>query len=188
MIDENAEIDVVLQRCREYLHVVAELRLDRRLRGKLDSSDIVQESMVQAYKAWGQLRGASDGERLAWLKMIVVRNVLHALRDFRRAKRDVCRELSLERVVDSSSARLEKWLASDQSTPSHRVEKAEELLRIAGAVESLPEGQQDAVVLFYWQGCTLAEIGESLGRSVPAVAGLLHRGVKRLREHCACSE
>ena len=182
MADEMAEIDVVLRRYRGYLRMLAELQLDPRLRGKLDPSDIVQQSMIQAYEAWDQLRGASDGERLAWLKMIVARNVLHALRDFRRAKRDVCRELSLEGAVDDSSARLESWLSAGQSTPSRCVERAEQLLQIAGAVENLPQGQRDAVVLFYWQGCSLAEISENLGRSVSAVVGLLHRGVTRLRE------
>ena len=114
MADGMAEIDAVLRRYRGYLRLLAERRLDPRLRGKLDASDIVQQSMAQAYEAWGQLRGASDGERLAWLKMIVARNVLHALRDFRRAKRDICRELSLEGVVDASSARLECWLKAEQ--------------------------------------------------------------------------
>jgi len=182
MTDEIAEIDVVLSRYRGYLRMLAELQLDPRLRGKLDASDLVQQSMIQAYEAWDQLRGASDEERLAWLKTIVARNVLHALRDFRRAKRDVCRELSLEGIVDDSSARLESWLSAGQSTPSGRVARAEQLLRIAGAVENLPQGQRDAVVLFYWQGCSLAEISVNLGRSVSAVVGLLHRGVTRLRE------
>ncbi len=182
MVDEMAEIDVVLKRYRGYLRMFAGLQLDPRLRGKLDPSDIVQQSMIQACDAWGQLRGASDGERLAWLKMIVARNVLHALRDFRRAKRDICREMSLEGVIDASSARLESWLSDGQSTPSHCAERAEQLLQIAGAVENLPPGQRDAVVLFYWQGCSLAEISENLGRSLSAVAGLLHRGVTQLRE------
>lgn len=183
MANEIAEIDVVLRRYRGYLRMLAELQLDPRLRGKLDASDIVQQSMIQAYEGWDQLRGASDGERLAWLKTIVARNVLHALRDFRRAKRNVCRELSLEGVVDDSSARLECWLSAGHSTPSGCVERAEQLLQIASAIEDLPQGQRDAVVLFYWQGCSLAEISKSLDRSVSAVVGLLHRGVTRLREH-----
>ncbi len=177
-----AEIDAVLARYRGYLRMLAGLQLDPRLRSKLDPSDIVQQSMIQAYDAWNQLRGVSEGERLAWLKTIVARNVLHALRDFRRAKRDICREMSLEAVVDASSARLEGWLSGGHSTPSRCAERAEQLLQIASAVENLPPGQRDAVMLFYWQGCSLAEISENLGRSLSAVVGLLHRGVTRLRE------
>jgi RNA polymerase sigma-70 factor, ECF subfamily len=181
MADAMAEIDSVLSRYRGFLRMLAELQLDPRLRGKIDASDIVQQSMIQAYQAWDQLRGASEGQRLAWLKSIVARNVLHALRDFRRDKRDVCREFSLGRAVDDSSARLESWLIADQSTPSRCVERAEQVLQIAGAVDSLPDGQRDAVVLYYWQGCSLAEVSRNMGRSVPAVVGLLHRGVTNLR-------
>jgi len=182
MADDLATIDRVLKRYRGFLRLLAELHLDPRLRGKLDASDIVQQSMIQAYEAWDQFRGVTDGERLVWLRKIVARNVLHALRDFRRGKRDVCRELSLERVIDDSSARLECWLSAGQSTPSHCAERAEQLLQIADAVDNLPHAQRDAVVLFYWQGCSLAQISENMGRSVSAVVGLLHRGVTRLRE------
>ena len=188
MAVEIADIDRVLHRYRAYLRMLAGLWLDPRLRGKLDPSDVVQQSMIQAYQAWDQLRGTSDRERLAWLQRIVARNVLHALRDFRRAKRDVCREMSLEGAVGASSARLEHWLAADQSTPSGRVERADELLRIADAVDSLPDAQRDAVVSFYWQGCSLAEIAENLGRSGPAVAGLLHRALRQLRRRLSDSE
>ena len=45
----------------------------------------------------------------------------------------------------------------------------------------LPEAQREALVLHYWQGCSLAEIGESLNRSTDSVAGLLKRGLKQLR-------
>ncbi len=102
--------------------------------------------------------------------------------------RDICRELSLDGVVDASSARLEGWLSAGQSTPRHCAERAEQLLQIASAVENLPPGQRDAVVLFYWQGCSLAEISENLGRSLSAVVGLLHRGVTRLREQFSGTE
>jgi RNA polymerase sigma-70 factor, ECF subfamily len=181
MADAVTEVDSVLGRYRGFLRMLAELQLDPRLRGKIDASDIVQQSMIHAYQAWDQLRGAGEGQRLAWLKTIVAREVLHALRDFRRDKRDICRECSLERAVDDSSARLESWLSADQSTPSRCVQRAEQVLQISSAVDRLPEGQRDVIVLFYWQGCSLAEISEKMGRSVPAIVGLLHRGVKNLR-------
>jgi RNA polymerase sigma-70 factor (ECF subfamily) len=57
----------------------------------------------------------------------------------------------------------------------------EEVLRAAEAIETLPDGQRQAVVLYYFQGCSAAEIAEYLGRSTAAVAGLLHRGLKELR-------
>lgn len=181
MRSEADDIQGVLQRYRGYLRTLADARIDPRLHGKLDPSDIVQQSMLQAFQAWDQCRGTSEGERLAWLRQIVIRNLLHALRDFRRQKRDIGREYPLEDTVKRSSQRLEHWLIAEQSTPSGSVRRAEEILRISRALDELPPLQREAIVMFYWQGCSLTETGEIMGRSRPAVAGLLHRGLKRLR-------
>jgi len=177
-----------LERFRSYLHWLAEARVDRRLRGKLDPSDAVQQTLLQAYQAWSQYRGATDAELAGWLRRILARTLIHSVRDFHRARRNVARERSLDAAFAESSARLEKWLADEESSPSRRAERLEETLRAAEVVEDLPEGQREAVVLYYWQGCTLAEIGKHLGRSPAAVAGLLRRGLKKLRESIARSE
>jgi RNA polymerase sigma-70 factor (ECF subfamily) len=171
-----------LERYRSYLRLLAEARLDRRLRGKLDPSDVVQQTLLHAHQARGQFRGTTQGELAAWLRQILARDLLHCVRDFRRAKRDVSCERSLAAACDESSARLESWLAAEQSSPSQQAARMEEVLRAAEAVEGLPEGQREAVVLYYWQSCSLAEIAEHLGRSVSAVAGLLHRGLGQLRQ------
>ena len=92
---------------------------------------------------------------------------------------------SLEEAIEASSQRLEHWLIAEQSTPSGPVRQAEEILEMARALDELPSFQREAIVMFYWQGCSLAEIGEIMGCSGPAVAGLLHRGLKRLRERLA---
>ena len=174
--------DQVLERYRPYLRLLAETRLDRRLRRKLDASDVVQQTLFQAYQARRQFRGTSDGELAAWLRQILVRNLMHLVRDFRRDKRDIARERPLEAALQESSVRLEGWLAAEQSSPSQQVVRMEEVLRAAEALETLPEGQREAVVMYYWQGCSLAEIGEQLGCSTSAAAGLHRRGVKRLHQ------
>jgi RNA polymerase sigma-70 factor (ECF subfamily) len=169
-----------LEPFRAYLRLLARLHLAPQLRGKLDPSDIVQQTLLQAYQAQGQFRGHSEAEWAAWLRQILARNLAQALRDFARAKRDLAREQSLQAAVDASSARLEAWLAADQSSPSQRAEQGEQELRLAQALE-LPEAQREALVLQHWQGLSLAEIGEHLGRSPEAVAGLIKRGLKQLR-------
>jgi RNA polymerase sigma-70 factor, ECF subfamily len=170
----------ILERYRSYLMLLAEARLDRRLQGKLDPSDLVQQTLLNAHQGWAQFRGTSDAELAAWLRQILARTLLGCVRDFHRAKRDVGRERSLQAALDESSARLEVWLAAEQSTPSQQALRVEQVLQVAEAIARLPEGQRQAVVLYYWQGCSLAEIAAGLGRSVPAVAGLLHRGLKQL--------
>jgi RNA polymerase sigma-70 factor (ECF subfamily) len=169
------------ERFRSYLHLLAEARLDRRLRSKVDPSDIVQQTLLQAHAARHQFCGSSDGELAAWLRQILIRNLLRSIRDFHRAKRTVSREEPLDAVCEESSACLEAWLADEQSSPSDHAAKIEEALDLSEAVRALPDGQREAVVLYYWQSCTLAEIGGILDCSTSAAAGLLRRGLEKLR-------
>lgn len=171
------------ERYRAYLHLIARLNLPPQLRGKLDASDVVQQTLVQAHEARGQFRGRTDAEYAAWLRKILARNLAHAARDHARAKRDVARERSLEAAMEQSSARLHAWLAAEQSSPSERAAANEQALRLAEALAGLPEAQREALVLQHWQGWSLEEIGRHLNRSPAAVAGLIKRGLKQLRAH-----
>ena len=178
---QTPEIQEELERFRNYLRFLAEIKLDRRLRHRIDASDIVQDTLLRAYAAWDTFRGDDSNQRVAWLRQILMRSILHALRDAKCAKRDVAREQRLDGILDQSSRRIQQWLAIDEQSPSEAVQQTEELLRVAEAVYQLPEAERVAVIGYYWQRGTLADISEELGRSVPAVAGLVHRGLRRLR-------
>jgi RNA polymerase sigma-70 factor (ECF subfamily) len=180
MAAEATEPD--LERFRPYLHMLARRHLDPRLRGKLDPSDAVQQSLLQAHQALGQFRGHSDAELAAWLRQILARCLSNALRDLGRAKRDVRVERSLEAALADSSAQLVACLATDDSSPSHRAARQEQVVRLALALTTLPEAQREALVLQPWHGWSLVEIGNHLGRSPAAVAGLIKRGLKQLRQ------
>jgi RNA polymerase sigma-70 factor (ECF subfamily) len=171
-----------LEHFRGYLRFLARTQLDQRLANKLDPSDIVQQTMLQAYRAQDQFRGATEAEQAAWLRQILARVLVHARRDFSNQKRDVARERSLQASLDHSSCCLQQLLQGDESSPSHKVQRKENIAALAETLESLPEAQRQAIVLQYWHGYSLAEIGEQLGRSPSAVAGLLHRGLKTLRQ------
>ena len=177
------ESEVDFERFRPYLRLLARLQVDPRLNAKMDDSDMVQQTFLQAHRAISEFRGTTDAEMAAWLRQILARNLAHAGRDYRRDKRDVRREQSIEAAVDQSSIRLENLLAAEQSTPSQKAMRNEDLLRLAAAVEKLPDAQRAAIELHYWKHWTLAEISDHLGRSTTAVAGLLHRGLKALRKH-----
>jgi RNA polymerase sigma-70 factor (ECF subfamily) len=170
-----------LERYRAYLRLLARLQLDRRLQGKLDASDVVQQTLLQAYRALDQFHGSTEPELMSWLRQILARTLSHLHRDHKRARRDLARERSLEGNLTASSARLENWLAAQQSTPSQKAVRGEELLRLAEALHTLPEAQREALVLHFWQGQSLAEVATHLGRTTAAVAGLLHRGLVQLR-------
>jgi RNA polymerase sigma-70 factor (ECF subfamily) len=177
-----------LERYRDYLRLLARLHLDPWLRGKLDPSDVVQQTFLQAYRALDQFRGKSEAELAGWLRQILAHTLAQAGRDLGRAKRDVRQERSLEAALDASSARLGQWLVADQSSPSQRADRNEQLLRVAAALATLPEAQREAVVLHYWQEWPVGEIAAHLGRTPAAVAGLLKRGLKQLRQQLQAGE
>jgi RNA polymerase sigma-70 factor (ECF subfamily) len=171
-----------LERHRDYLRLLARLHLHPRLQSKLDPSDIVQQTLLKAHQNLGQFRGQSEGELAAWLRRILANTLADAAREFGGAKRDLALEQSLEAALQHSSARLEAFLNPEPSTPSAQAMRQEELLRLAGALARLPEDQRTAVELHYLQDCTVAEVAEHLGRTERAAAGLLRRGLKKLRE------
>src|SRR6516225_466642 len=87
---------VDIERFRSYLLLLARMKLDRKLRGKLDASDVVQQSLLEAYQAVESFRGNDSAAQAAWLRQILARNLANAVRDLTRAKRDVRKERSLQ--------------------------------------------------------------------------------------------
>jgi RNA polymerase sigma-70 factor (ECF subfamily) len=76
---------------------------------------------------------------------------------------------------------LDAWLAEEQSSPSQKAVRNEQVVRLADSLAALPEAQREAVTLHHMQNWTLEEIGRHFGRSASAVAGLIKRGLKALR-------
>jgi RNA polymerase sigma-70 factor, ECF subfamily len=167
---------------RGYLRVLAGLNLPADLRAKLDPSDVVQQTLLKAHEKRAQLRGRSEAEAAGWLRAILATTLAEAARAFARDRRDLGREQSLEAAVEESSARLEAWLAADQSSPSAAAQRHEQLARLADAIDRLPEDQRRAVELRHLCGLPVAEIAAEMDRTDVAVAGLIRRGLQRLRE------
>jgi RNA polymerase sigma-70 factor (ECF subfamily) len=170
-----------LERFRRYLEVLVRVQVDPRLRGKLDPSGVVQQTLLEAYRALAQTEGWGEEQRLSWLRRILANNLTDEVRKLTTQGRDVHRESSLEAALEQSSARLEGWLVAEQSSPSLHAQRHEQALSLADALAQLPDAQREALILQHWHGWPLAEIGRHLGRSPAAVAGLLHRGLTRLR-------
>ena len=167
---------------RDYLRILARLQMSGRLRGKLDASDVVQQTILQAHACRHQFRGTTEAEWLGWLRTILANVLGSVAREFETAARKVSRELSLERELEQSSARLEHLLAGNQASPSGLAVRTEELVRLAQALVRLPDDQRTAVELHHLKGLTVSEVAAELGRTRPAIVGLLFRALKRLRE------
>jgi RNA polymerase sigma-70 factor (ECF subfamily) len=177
-----------LEPYRKYLTVLAELNLDRQLRGKLDASDVVQQTMLRAYAALGELRSLRPEVRARWIRQILARTLADAVKHYRRDKRAIGLERSLEAAIDRSASGVEAWLAADQTSPSQCAARDEDWLRLIDALAELPRTMREVVVLKHCQGWTLQQIAARIDRTVPAVASLLRRGLAHLRQRMSDGE
>jgi RNA polymerase sigma-70 factor (ECF subfamily) len=177
--DQPSTDGYALEKYREYLRLLASQQLAAKFRGKVDASGVVQETLWEAHRELERGAKVDSGARLAWLRRILANNLADEVRRVTAEKRDVGREVSLEHAIETSSRRLEEWLARDLNPQAAKQEDA--VLQLVAALGRLPEAQRDAIILQYWSGCTLLEMAEELGRSREAVAGLIKRGLRQLR-------
>jgi RNA polymerase sigma-70 factor (ECF subfamily) len=142
----------------------------------------VQETLLKAHQARGQFQGQDGPELAAWLRQILANTLIDAVRRFTSVRRDVAVEQSIEASIHDSSARLEAWLADDRSAPNERLERQEQLLKLAEALARLPDDEREALQLKHLEGWSVQAIAQRVGRSEAGVAGLLRRGLKRMRQ------
>jgi RNA polymerase sigma-70 factor, ECF subfamily len=168
-----------LERFRDYLRCLARRRLGPGIGSKLDASDIVQQALLQAHEKAGQFRGQSDAEQAAWLRRILINCATSALRRLGAGSRNPRRERPLPAGEPGNDSQVS--LAAEQSTPSQQVMRAEESSRLAAALDQLPQDQRQAVTLHHLEHYSVAETAQKMGRSKDAVAGLIFRGLHKLR-------
>ncbi len=164
-----------LESYRSYLRMLAGAQVPWHLRGQVDPSDVVQNTLLKAHAHFDQYRGTSEAELAAWLRRILANAMVDALRR-------VSREPQVLQALEQSSSQLEAMLSGNVATPSEQAVRQEELERLAHALEHLPEDQRNAVQLQQIQDCSVEEIAKLMKRSKTAIGGLLKRGMRRLRE------
>src|SRR6516225_6023641 len=105
-----------LEDYREYLRVLARLRLKSWLQDKIDPSDVVQQALLNAHQHRDQFRGQNQAQWQAYLRSILANTVADAISALPQEK-------AIQHALDQSSARLQAWLAAEQSSPSQKVHK-----------------------------------------------------------------
>jgi RNA polymerase sigma-70 factor (ECF subfamily) len=171
----------LLEAQRPGLHRLAQRQLEGRLAVRVDASDVIQQTFLEAYRSFPQFAGREPRELLAWLQSILDHKVAGAIRDHALLqKRSVGRERSLD-DSQGGGAPLKQGLDANLSSPSQKAIRGEEAERLARALAALPDDQREAVRLRHLEGWALADIARQLGRTPAATAGLIKRGVKALR-------
>jgi RNA polymerase sigma-70 factor (ECF subfamily) len=173
-------LGAALEACRAYLLLIAREELDPDLRAKGGSSDLVQETFLEAHRDFGQFGGDNEQELKAWLRRMLVNNVANFTRRFRAAKRQAAAEVSLN-AAPSSAARVGQ-LAAASPPPDQQTLARERNEAVRRALDRLPEDYRQVLNLRYEEGCSFETIGERLGRSSNAAQKLFARAVERLQQ------
>ncbi len=172
----------LLERYRNYLGLLARLQIGRRLRGKVDASDLVQEAFLKAHRDFDQFRGSSEKEWVSWLRQILAMNLAQLVRHYCRTQR---RDLRLERrlalELNQSSQALDGALLSPQSSPSHQAVRREQAVLLADALEQMPPAYREVIILSHLEGLAFAEVALRMGRTIVSVKHLWARALDRLR-------
>jgi RNA polymerase sigma-70 factor, ECF subfamily len=170
----------LLEAQRAALHRLAERQLGGPIAARVDASDLIQQTFLEAHRSFGQFAGQDVRELTAWLQGILDHKVAGAIRDHTLLqKRAVRRERSLD--DSQAGAPLKQGLDAGLSSPSQKAIRGEEAQRLARALEALPDDQREAVRLRHLEGWALADIARHLGRTPGATAGLIKRGMQALR-------
>ena len=170
------------EKFREYLNLLARMEVGPKYLRKVDPSAVVNATLFAAEKRRDELADSNERQLAAWLRQRLAYDLADAFRALHRDKRDIDREFSLEQSLANSDTRITRCLEAIQSSPSERAARHERSVRLAVALASLPDLQREAVELHHLQGEPISAVAEAMDRTNASVAGLLRRGLKRLRE------
>jgi len=173
----------VMELYRGYLTILARTQIGRRLQGKADPADLVQETFLEAHKHIGRFRGHSEIEFLSWLRTILAAVVSNHVRHYLGTQqRDARLEKALVVELDNTSGVLQRGLMAADSTPSRQAANREALILLANALEQLPDDYRQVIMLRHLEGLPFADVAVRMNRTVASVQNLWVRALKRMKQ------
>ena len=166
---------------RSYIGLLVTLQIDRRLRGKVSPSDVVQETFLQAKRCFTQFRGSSEGELIVWLRRILASELMGLVRRYTAQRRDMNLEQKLDDELNRSSAMLNRGFVSKASSPSENAVRREQAVLLADALARIAAEYREVIVLRHLEGLRFPEVAQRMGRSMDSVKKLWSRGMSKLR-------
>ena len=186
---DAATLGRLLENYRRYLSLLARVQVGQRLQGKVDASDIVQETFLDAHRNFPRFRGTSEAQFICWLRQILAAKLATMLRHYLGTQgRDVRLEREIENALDQSSVMLDRGLVAVQSSPSHQAAKREQAVILSDALDELPEDYREVLVLRHLEGLTFPEVAKRMGRSLDSVDKLWLRALAKLKQIMGASE
>jgi len=168
--------------CRNYLGFIARAQVESWLRVKVDASDVVQQTMLEAHRDFDRFAGDSEKEWLGWLRKILSHNVADLTRHYRgTAKRQARREIPFREPAETGLAGGAPEPVDPGVSPSQHLAQQDNELRLAAALAELPPDYQEVIMLRNLQHLPFGDIALQMERSRPAVQMLWMRAIKKLQ-------
>ncbi len=170
--------------CRDRLKRMVRLRLDRRLQGRLDASDVLQEAFLDVQKKAANLADKPDLPAYLWLRLVTAERLLVLHRHHLGAQmRDAAQEVSLRGGMPNASTHsLANLLLGRLTSPSQAAVRAERQLRLQAALDGMDPIDREILALRHFEDLSNSEAAAVLGLSKPAACNRYVRALKRLKE------
>ena len=180
---DSATLGQLLESYHNYLRLLARIEIGRRLQGKVDASDVVQETFLEAHRHFPNFQGHAEGQFVHWLRTILAATLANIVRRYLGTQaRDLRLERQLAEDLDQSTCALGQILVDPHSSPSEQVMRGEQSLLVAEAMARLPEDYQTVLVLRHLEGLTFPQVADRMNRSVDSVEKLWLRGLTKLKK------
>lgn len=180
---DGAALGELLEIYRNYLSLLARLQVGRRLQGKVDPADLVQETFLEAHRDLRQFRGSTEEELVHWLRRILASNLANQVRRyFGTQSRDLHLERELADELDESSRSMDRGLVAPHSSPSQQAARREQAVILADSLQDLPTDYREVIVLRHLEGLSFPEVAARMERSEDSVKKLWARALARLRQ------
>ena len=169
---------------RERLQVAVALRMDARIRGRIDPADVMQEAFLEASNRLHELAKHTSLEPYVWLRTLTLQRLLILHRRHLDAQvRDARRDVSIENVLalDVSSVALAAQLISSGTSPSGILARAEESERLHKALDQLDPQDREMLALRHFEQLSNVDAAGVLGITTPAASQRYYRALKRLK-------
>jgi RNA polymerase sigma-70 factor (ECF subfamily) len=170
---------------RTRLRQMVHLRLDRRLQGRIDASDVLQEAYLEYARRFPRYADGADMPFFLWLRQITGQKLIDLHRHHLGTKlRDASHEVSLYRgaLPQASSVSLAAQLLGKLTSPSHAAIRAETQLRMQEALNSMDPLDREVLTLRHFEMLSNEETAQVLGIRKSAASNRYIRALKRLRE------
>jgi RNA polymerase sigma-70 factor (ECF subfamily) len=182
---DHAEWDRLLERHRGRLRRMVALRLDQRLQGRIDPSDVIQEAYLEAWTRLAEYLRQPDMPFFLWLRFLAGQQLVTLHRHHLGVKmRDAGREVSLYRgtLPETSSAALAAQLLGHHTGPSEAAVRAELKVRLQEAINQMEPLDREILALRHFEQLSRAETVAVLGIPEATASKRYLRALKRLKE------